>query len=124
MAINKNEGLEDLKKNGWVPFSKQKYEIKDDAGNTVGTIGYKAAKALNNNKLFDYDPQNDEERKVFSYLRQRQNRESRKREQREYYATAPYAVKSKAKKETESELFPSVRRPTISGETKNADVLL
>ena len=123
MAINKNEGLEDLKKNGWVPFSKQKYEIKDDTGNTVGTIGYKAAKALNNNKLFDYDPQNDEERKVFSYLRQRHNRESRKREQREYYATAPYAVKSKAKKETESELFPSVRRPTISGETKNADVL-
>ncbi len=123
MAINKNEGLEDLKKNGWVPFSKQKYEIKDDAGNTVGTIGYKAAKALNNNKLFDYDPSNDEEKKVFSYLRQRHNRESRKREQREYYATAPYAVKSKAKKETESELFPSVRRPTISGETKNADVL-
>ena len=90
MAINKNEGLEDLKKNGWVPFSKQKYEIKDDAGNTVGTIGYKAAKALNNNKLFDYDPQNDEERKVFSYLRQRHNRESRKREQREYYASIPY----------------------------------
>lgn len=123
MAINKNEGLEDLKKNGWVPFSKQKYEVKDDNGNTVGTIGYNAAKALNNNKLFDYDPQNDEERKVFSYLRQRQNREARKKEQREYYATAPYAVKSKAKKETESELFPSVRRPTISGETKNADVL-
>lgn len=90
MAINKNEGLEDLKKNGWVPFSKQKYEIKDDTGNTVGTIGYKAAKALNNNKLFDYDPQNDEERKVFSYLRQRHNRESRKREQREYYASIPY----------------------------------
>lgn len=90
MAINKNEGLEDLKKNGWVPFSKQKYEIKDDAGNTVGTIGYKAAKALNNNKLFDYDPSNDEERKVFSYLRQRHNRESRKREQREYYASIPY----------------------------------
>lgn len=90
MAINKNGGLEDLKKNGWVPFSKQKYEIKDDTGNTVGTIGYKAAKALNNNKLFDYDPQNDEERKVFSYLRQRHNRESRKREQREYYASIPY----------------------------------
>lgn len=90
MAINKNEGLEDLKKNGWVPFSKQKYEVKDDNGNTVGTIGYKAAKALNNNKLFDYDPQNDEERKVFSYLRQRHNRESRKREQREYYASIPY----------------------------------
>lgn len=90
MAINKNEGLEDLKKNGWVPFSKQKYEIKDDAGNTVGTIGYKAAKALNNNKLFDYDPSNDEEKKVFSYLRQRHNRESRKREQREYYASIPY----------------------------------
>lgn len=90
MAINKNEGLEDLKKNGWVPFSKQKYEIKDDTGNTVGTIGYKAAKALNNNKLFDYDPQNDEERKVFSYLRQRHNRESRKREQKEYYASIPY----------------------------------
>lgn len=90
MAINKNEGLEDLKKNGWVPFSKQKYEIKDDTGNTVGTIGYKAAKALNNNKLFDYDPQNDEERKVFSYLRQRQNREARKKEQREYYASIPY----------------------------------
>ena len=90
MAINKNEGLEDLKKNGWVPFSKQKYEIKDDAGNTVGTIGYKAAKALNNNKLFDYDPSNDEEKKVFSYLRQWHNRESRKREQREYYASIPY----------------------------------
>lgn len=90
MAINKNEGLEDLKKNGWVPFSKQKYEVKDDNGNTVGTIGYNAAKALNNNKLFDYDPQNDEERKVFSYLRQRHNRESRKREQREYYASIPY----------------------------------
>ena len=123
MAVNVNEIDSILKKEGWIPFDKQKYEVKDDNGNTVGTIGYKAAKALNNNKLFDYDPSNDEEKKVFSYLRQRHNRESRKREQREYYATAPYAVKSKAKKETESELFPSVRRPTISGETKNADVL-
>lgn len=100
-----------------------KVEIYDDNGNIVGTVGYEAHKAINKNKVFDYKGKNDEERKVFSYLRQRHNRESRKREQREYYATAPYAVKSKAKKETESELFPSVRRPTISGETKNADVL-
>lgn len=100
-----------------------KVEIYDDNGKLVGTVGYEAHKAINKNKVFDYKGKNDEEKKVFSYLRQRHNRESRKREQREYYATAPYAVKSKAKKETESELFPSVRRPTISGETKNADVL-
>ena len=61
-----------------------KVEIYDDNGNIVGTVGYEAHKAINKNKVFDYKGKNDEERKVFSYLRQRQNREARKKEQREY----------------------------------------
>lgn len=61
-----------------------KVEIYDDNGNLVGTVGYEAHKAINKNKVFDYKGKNDEERKVFSYLRQRHNRESRKKEQREY----------------------------------------
>ena len=61
-----------------------KVEIYDDNGNLVGTVGYEAHKAINKNKVFDYKGKNDEEKKVFSYLRQRQNRESRKKEQREY----------------------------------------
>ncbi|MDY5229578.1 MAG: hypothetical protein SPH44_00455, partial [Eubacteriales bacterium] len=61
-----------------------KVEIYDDNGNLVGTVGYEAHKAINKNKVFDYKGKNDEERKVFSYLRQRQNREARKKEQREY----------------------------------------
>ena len=61
-----------------------KVEIYDDNGKLVGTVGYEAHKAINKNKVFDYKGKNDEEKKVFSYLRQRQNRESRKREQREY----------------------------------------
>lgn len=61
-----------------------KVEIYDDDGNLVGTVGYEAHKAINKNKVFDYKGKNDEERKVFSYLRQRQNREARKKEQREY----------------------------------------
>ena len=67
-----------------------KVEIYDDNGKLVGTVGYEAHKAINKNKVFDYTAKNDEEKKVFSYLRQRQNRESRKREQREYYASIPY----------------------------------
>ncbi len=61
-----------------------KVEIYDDNGNIVGTVGYEAHKAINKNKVFDYKGKNDEEKKVFSYLRQRQNREARKKEQREY----------------------------------------
>ena len=47
-------------------------------------IGYKAAKAINEGRLFKYTPSGADEEKVFSYLRKKQNDAQRRAEQREY----------------------------------------
>ncbi len=82
--MKKGELTKSLRNEGWVPFESREYEVKDDDGNVVGKIGYKAAKAINEGRLFKYTPSGADEEKVFSYLRKKQNDAQRRAEQREY----------------------------------------
>lgn len=54
--------------------------IRDDSGNEIGKISYEAQNAVNNGNLHDYIPQNDEEKSVFDYLKNKQNKVSEKQE--------------------------------------------
>lgn len=55
--------------------------INDDNGNPIGTVGYEALKAIRKNtrsSISGYKPKNDEEKRVFEYLKDRQNIRARK----------------------------------------------
>ena len=71
--------------------NEHKTSVFDDDGNEVGKISYEARKAIRKNKISDYKPQNDDEKKVFDYLKNR-------RAEREKSA-------SELKKKTSNELF-------------------
>ncbi len=71
--------------------NEHKTSVFDDDGNEVGKISYEARRAIRKNKISDYKPQNDDEKKVFDYLKNR-------RAEREKSA-------SELKKKTENELF-------------------
>lgn len=51
--------------------NEHKTSIFDDDGNEVGKISYEARRAIRKNKISDYKPQNDDEKKVFDYLKNR-----------------------------------------------------
>lgn len=71
--------------------NEHKTSVFDDDGNEVGKISYEARKAIRKNKISDYKPQNDDEKKVFDYLKNRRA-ESEK-------------SASELKKKTSNELF-------------------
>ena len=71
--------------------NEHKTSIFDDDGNEVGKISYEARRAIRKNKISDYKPQNDDEKKVFDYLKNRRA-ESEK-------------SASELKKKTSNELF-------------------
>ncbi len=55
--------------------------INDANGNPVGTVGYEALKAIKQNtrsSISGYTPKNDEEKRVFKYLKGQQNVQARK----------------------------------------------
>lgn len=51
--------------------NEHKTSVFDDDGNEVGKISYEARRAIRKNKISDYKPQNDDEKKVFDYLKNR-----------------------------------------------------
>ena len=71
--------------------NEHKTSVFDDDGNEVGKISYEARRAIRKNKISDYKPQNDDEKKVFDYLKNRRA-ESEK-------------SASELKKKTSNELF-------------------
>lgn len=71
--------------------NEHKTSVFDDAGNEVGKISYEARRAIRKNKISDYTPQNDDEKRVFDYLKNRRA-ESEK-------------SASELKKKTSNELF-------------------
>ncbi len=71
--------------------NEHKTSVFDDDGNEVGKISYEARRAIRKNKLSDYTPQNDDEKRVFDYLKNRRA-ESEK-------------SASELKKKTSNELF-------------------
>ncbi len=71
--------------------NEHKTSIFDDDGNEVGKISYEARRAIRKNKISDYKPQNDDEKKVFDYLKNRRAKSEKNT--------------SELKKKTSNELF-------------------
>lgn len=66
MANWKEAAKQSLDSRGYIPPEKRMYELKDKKGNSYGEISYDAYKAVVSDKLDNYVPKNDTEKKAIT----------------------------------------------------------